>query len=198
LAGPVWRAGYHSNPVRSGSPLLSESRRTGYIGCMSQTTSTGTKRTGSPEPRSSLYDTDLYAWSLEQARLLKEGRLNEIDAENIAEEILDVGRTEYRVLESALRVLLTHIIKWDYQPERRTRSWENTIAIQRQHALRQLQKHPSLKARLDEAIAEAYADARLDASSQTDFDPGRFPERCPYDWDDIMGRDFTRAAGEAR
>ena len=85
--------------------------------------------TSTKRPRSApLYERDLYAWSLEQARLLKEGRLDEVDAENVAEEILDVGRNEYDKLESALSVLLMHMLKWDHQPEKRTRSWENTIA----------------------------------------------------------------------
>ena len=79
-----------------------------------------------PQALKPLYERDLYAWSQEQARLLKAGRLDEVDAENVAEEILDVGRNEYDKLESALRVLLTHMLKWDHQPERRSRSWENT------------------------------------------------------------------------
>ena len=95
----------------------------------------------------SLYQRDLYAWSQEQARLLKAGRLDEVDAENVAEEILDVGRNEYDKLESALRVLLTHMLKWDYQPEKRTRSWENTITEQRNRAEQQLSASRSEDAR---------------------------------------------------
>jgi hypothetical protein len=65
----------------------------------------------------SLYDQDVYAWSLEQVRLLRAGDFAAIDAENIAEEILDVGKTEYRILQSALLVLLMHMLKWDHQPD---------------------------------------------------------------------------------
>jgi len=137
-----------------------------------------------------LYERDLYAWSQEQARLLRAGRFSELDAENIAEEISDVGKTEYRVLESALRVLLVHMLKWDHQPERRSRSWASTIAIQRQHALRQLEENPSLKSRRDEAIGKAYSDARLIASGETDVDLATFPQPCPYDWDAITSRPF--------
>ena len=139
-----------------------------------------------------LYERDVYAWSLEQARLLREGRLNEVDAENVAEEILDVGRNEYDKLESALRVLLMHMLKWDLQPDKRTRSWENTIEIQRRHALRQLKENPSLKRRRTEAVSGAYEDARLLASSETDRDVDTFPETCPYDWDTILNRPFKR------
>jgi len=143
-------------------------------------------------PSTSQYRTDLYAWSQEQARLLRAGRLAEIDAENIAEEISDVGSNEYDKLESALRVLLAHMLKWDYQPERRSRSWENTIAEQRRRTLRQLRRNPSLKAELKEAVEEGYASGRLLASSETDMDLATFPEACPYDWDAILNRPLQR------
>jgi hypothetical protein len=165
---------------------------------MTQTTSTKPPSSGSPATGRCLYNSDLYAWSLEQARLLREGRLGEIDAENIAEEILDVGRTEYDKLESALRVLLMHMLKWDYQPDRRTRSWENTIREQRYRAERQLRENPSLKPRLDDAVREGYRSARLEASSETDMDLDRFPESCPYGWEEIIGRQFVRDRGGAR
>lgn len=145
-------------------------------------------KTAPPAP--SHYQRDPYAWSLEQARLLKERRLREIDADNIAEEILDVGRNEYDKLESALRVLLAHMLKWDHQPERRSRSWANTIAEQRYRVERQLRENPSLKARLEEAIEEAYRSGRLMASTETDIDPGRFPSACPYDWKTITDQPF--------
>jgi len=153
---------------------------------MSHATSTKRPRTAP------LYERDLYAWSQKQARLLREGRLDEVDAENVAEEIIDVGGVEYDKLESALCVLLMHMLKWDHQSDKRTRSWENTIMIQRSHVLRQLRKNPSLKTRLKEAVTAGYEDARLLASSETDLDPEKFPEECPYDWDTILNRTFKR------
>ena len=94
--------------------------------------------------------------------------------------------------KSALRVLLLHTLKWDHQPEKRTRSWENSVAIQRDHALRQLRKNPSLKSQTEEAVSEAYRDARRLASSETDKDLDAFPAECPYDWDTILNRPFKR------
>lgn len=143
-----------------------------------------------PPAMAPLHERDLYAWSQEQARLLLAGRLDEIDAENIAEEVLGVGRAEYRILESALRVLLTHMLKWDYQVDKRSRSWKATIAIQRRHALRQLEENPSLKARRDEAVENAYRDARKSAFSETGIRLETFPEACPYNWDAISQRLF--------
>lgn len=140
-----------------------------------------------PEP---LYKRDLHAWSLEQARLLRAGKLDQIDAENIAEEILDVGSNEFDKLESALRVLLMHMLKWDHQPERRSRSWANSIAEGRYRAQRQLRKNPSLKSHLDEALSEAFWSARLGASGEADLDLTVLPETCPYDWDTMLNRPF--------
>jgi hypothetical protein len=139
-----------------------------------------------------LHERDLYAWVQEQVDLLRAGRVSEIDAENIAEEILDVGRNEYDKLESALCILLAHMLKWDNQPEKRTRSWENTILEQRDRAEQQLRDNPSLRSRLGEAVRDGYRRGRLRASGETDLDLGRFAEVCPYDWDAIMKREFRR------
>lgn len=139
-----------------------------------------------------LYERDLYAWVQEQVKLLRAGRLDEIDAENIAEEISDVGSNEYDKLESALRVLLAHMLKWDHQPEKRTRSWENTIAEQRRRVRRQLRRNLSLKSEVDEAVGEGFASARLLASTETGFEVDRFPESCPYDWEMILDRPYKR------
>ena len=142
--------------------------------------------------RSSRYDEDVYAWAQAQAESLRAGRLDEIDAENVAEEILDVGRNEYDKLESALRVLLQHMLKWDFQPEKRSRSWANTIAEQRDRVDQQLQGNPSLKSRREEAMARAYRAGRLRASTETELEVEAFPEACPYDWDAILNRPFKR------
>jgi predicted nucleic acid-binding Zn-ribbon protein len=136
------------------------------------------------------YRGDLHAWAREQAALLRAGRIAEADAANIAEELDDVGDEQYDKLESALRVLLTHILKWDHQPERRGRSWEATIRTQRKHVAKVLRKNPSLKASLDEATAEAWNTARSDASGETNLPIGSFPEAIPYDWAAIMDRPF--------
>ena len=146
-----------------------------------------------PAPRRiAAYDNDLYAWSQEQAQLLRAGRFSEVDALNVAEEILDVGRNEYDKLESALTVLVTHMLKWDYQPERRSRSWEATIIEQRKRVERQLRDNPSLKSRREEAVRDSYELGRLRASAETDKDMADFPESCPYDWDAILHREFRR------
>ena len=134
------------------------------------------------------HDTDLYGWAVEQAALLRAGRVSESDLDNIAEEIDDVGSEQYDKLESALRVILTHLLKWDAQKDRRSRSWWASIRVQRNHVLRVLRRNPGLKARVDEAVTAAYEDARILASAQTRLAEGRFPRRCPFSFNEIMER----------
>jgi uncharacterized protein DUF29 len=136
-------------------------------------------------------ETDLYSWAVRQAELLRAGRLSEIDAEAIAEEIDDVGEEQYDKLESALRVLMLHLLKWDRQPSMRSRSWTLTIREQRRRAERQLRKNPGLKSRLDEALSEAYEDARDEASAETDLPLSVFPVRRPFEYAEIMERSIV-------
>jgi hypothetical protein len=134
------------------------------------------------------YDQDLYSWAMEQAALLRTGRTAEIDAANIAEELDDVGNEQYDKLESALRIILLHLLKWDHQPERRSRSWRASIVVQRNHVQRVLRKNPGLKPHIDEALGHAYTDALVMAGAQTQLDESLFPARCPYSWEQIMQR----------
>lgn len=134
------------------------------------------------------YDRDLYSWAVEQAALLRAGRIAEADVLNIAEEIDDVGNEQYSRLESALRIVLLHLLKWDHQPERRSRSWWASIRVQRNHVRRVLKKNPGLKPEVDGAIVEAYETARIEASAQTSLELEVFPLDCPYSWDEIMER----------
>jgi len=136
------------------------------------------------------YDTDLYGWAMEQAQRIREGAFETLDRENLAEEIESLGNEQFSKLESAYRVLLLHILKWDHQTEKRTRSWSLTIAEQRGRVRRVLAKNPSLKPRREEAMGDAYEDARYGAARETDLDLATFPETCPYSLDDIMERPF--------
>jgi hypothetical protein len=131
---------------------------------------------------------DLYSWAVRQASLLREGRLAEIDAAAIAEEIDDVGEEQYLRLESALRVLTAHLLKWDYQPDVRSRSSAITIREQRRRVSRQLRKNPGLKARLDEALRDAYEDARDEAAKETGLPTRTFPIENAFTFADLMER----------
>jgi predicted DNA-binding ribbon-helix-helix protein len=136
------------------------------------------------------YEDDLYTWAQEQVVLLRAGRLDEVDAENVAEELADVGRSEESKLDSILRVLVMHMLKWDQQPELRTPSWLHSIDEQRRRYAKLMRKNPGLKPRRDEALADMYPIARNWAASETHFDVSEFPETCPYSWDDLLNRPF--------
>jgi hypothetical protein len=133
-------------------------------------------------------EADLYSWAVHQSELLRAGRLDEIDSVAIAEEIDDVGSEEFHRLEAALRVSMLHVLKWDHQPGNRSRSWSLTIREQRKRVERQLRKNPGLKARLDEAMDDAYDDARLEAASETDLPLKVFPEIRPFAFAELMER----------
>ena len=135
------------------------------------------------------YEDDLYTWVNEQVELLRAGLLDEIDAENIAEELSDVGAEQYDKLESALEVLLMHMLKWDHQPERRSRSWSLTILEQRQRIAKPLRKIPG-SIPLSEAVEDGFALGRTRAAREMRVKLQSLPASCPYDWDAIMNRDF--------
>ena len=131
---------------------------------------------------------DLYSWARRQAELLRAGRLSEIDAVAIAEEIDDVGEEQYDKLESALRVLMLYLLKWNHQSGSRSRSWTLTIREQRRRVLRQLRKNPGLRSRLDEALGDAYEDARDEAAAETGLPMSVFPVQRAFDYPEIMDR----------
>jgi hypothetical protein len=140
------------------------------------------------EPASASYDRDFYTWSLEQARLLREGRGDALDRDNVAEEIESLGREQFNKLVSALRVLMLHMLKWDHQPELRSRSWALSIKAQRAELDDIMADSPGLKPRIGEAISRGYRKARLDAAKETELDENEFPATCPYDWEAIVSR----------
>jgi hypothetical protein len=129
---------------------------------------------------SDLYDRDFYAWSNEQAALLRAGDLSRADIANIAEEIETLGRSEKRELVSRLTVLLQHLLKWRFQPSLRGRSWELSIDNARDAILDHLADNPSLKAKLTEAMAAGYRTARRQAAVETGIDLTTFPVDCPW------------------
>lgn len=136
------------------------------------------------------YETDFYTWTQEQSALLKAGQFSELDLDNLVEEIESMGRSEKRALESRLTVLLQHLLKWQYQPVRRGRSWQLTIKIQRMEFLKVLRDNPGLKPGLDQVLVDAYVSAVIKAAQETGLDESVFPEHCPWELADIIRQDF--------
>ncbi len=144
------------------------------------------------EPAGADYERDFYSWLMEQARHLREGRVDALDRDNLAEEIESLGREQFNKLVSALRVLMAHMLKWDHQPSLRSRSWVLTIEEQRIEIADVLSDNPGLKARIAEAITRAYRRARIEAARETGLDEAQFPATCPYSFDDVTTRSFAR------
>lgn len=137
------------------------------------------------------YARDLYRWSQEQARAIRDGRWNAIDRENVAEEIESVGKNEFDRLVGALRTLMLHVLMWDRQTESRTRSRMFSIKHQRNEIDDLLKDSPSLRLRLAQAIERGYRQARIDALLETELDDDAFPATCPYSFDDLTARRFS-------
>jgi hypothetical protein len=138
------------------------------------------------------YEADIVAWANQQARLIRQKQFDLLDLEHIAEEIEDVGKSEQRELASRMSVLLAHLLKWEYQPERRGSSWRETIETQRERLERRLRKTPSLKAALKDPdwMADAWDDAVDLAIHQTGLARKVFPRFCPWPVERVMAQDF--------
>jgi hypothetical protein len=124
------------------------------------------KEAAPAESPSSLYERDYYGWIQRNVHAIREGRVQEVDWANIAEELEAMGRSEESALESHLANLLVHLLKWRYQPSKRTGSWEASIENSRDRIVRLLQRSPSLKSKIDEAFHTAYRLARRDAGGE--------------------------------
>ncbi|QKE40481.1 MAG: DUF29 domain-containing protein [Ferrovum myxofaciens] len=133
------------------------------------------------------YDTDIIAWSNEQSALLRARRFSELDIEHISDEVEDVGKSEQRELAHRIALLLTHLLKWKYQPERRGASWDSTIRTQRIAIESRLRKTPSLKASIEDADwwTDPWADAVRAFFSETNLDM-ELPDVCPWSFESIM------------
>ena len=110
-----------------------------------------------------LYEQDFYTWTQTTAALIRAGKWTDIDPESLAEEVESLGKSQHRELASRLDVLLMHLFKWRYQPERRQsgQSWRSTIRTQRRELRRLLMQNPGLQPLVALTIADSYAEACL-------------------------------------
>lgn len=136
------------------------------------------------------HDTDFYGWTLEQAELIKSKRLDEVDFEHLLEELESMGASEKRELLNRLGVLLAHLLKWQYEPDRRGRSWVNTIREQRRMIPLHLKQNPSLKGKLEEFMEDGYGLGRGIASDETGLPESTFPHDCPWVFEQILNSEF--------
>jgi hypothetical protein len=136
------------------------------------------------------YDTDFYAWAQQQAEALRAKDWAALDVEHLAEEVDDLRNTERRAVRSQLRLILSHLLKWVYQPARRTDSWRSTIANGRVLVQEDLEDLPSLAPELEALAAWAYPWARRDVAQETGLPLATFPEVCPWPVAQVLAEDF--------
>jgi Domain of unknown function DUF29 len=140
--------------------------------------------------RPSLYERDFCLWVEEQAGLLRQGELERLDIANLVEEIEDLGIGEKKAIKSNLVVVLLHLLKHQFQPRRRSRSWRASILEHRQPLRDDLRTSPSLRGHAQAVFEEAYADARAREGTETGLAARTFPAASPYTLDQTLDPDF--------
>ena len=141
-----------------------------------------------PEP--SLYERDFQAWLQDQAEKLRARSHSDLDWDNLAEEVESVGRSQKTEVRKRLGVLIQHLLKWEFQPERRGESWLTTITEQRLHIEGAIEDSPSLKNYPEEALNWTYRWAIRHAAREIGPDPRRLPQVAPYSAAEAMDEDF--------
>ncbi len=145
---------------------------------------------GAPLFKSSQDESDYHDWLVAQAAHLRAHSFAELDAETIAEELEDMGRSERRAVESHLKNLLLHLLKWSTQTKRRSRSWRDSIDTARDALFDLLDDSPSLRSQLAEFVERQYPRARRSAANQTGLVETKFPLRCPFLVHQILDPEF--------
>src|SRR5918996_2838608 len=140
--------------------------------------------------RPSLYERDFCLWLEQQAGLLREGRSSELDVANLLEEIESMGRKDKKAIKSNLVIVLLHLLKHEFQPKRRSRSWLDSILEHRQRPRDDLAESPSLRGPLEGVYPDAYADARARAITQTGLSERAFPQTSPYTLEQALDPQF--------
>ncbi len=144
------------------------------------------------------YEKDFYAWLEHNIKLLRQRKIAEIDIENLIEELESMGKRDKREMVSRVIVLISHLLKWQYQLKQLTElwqthqggSWNASITEQRIQLHKQLQDSPSLKSYLPIAVTEAYPDAIKLAIKETRLPLSTFPKTCPYTIEQLLDQDF--------
>lgn len=137
-----------------------------------------------------LYQTDYLQWISTTAEKLRSRDYETVDWDNLIEEIEDMGRSERRSLKSNLIVVLVHLLKWQFQPEHRSGSWEGSIVEHRRRIREALEESPSLRPYVEGIFSECYKNAVKQAKAETGLPLAAFPEQCPYELTTVMDDEF--------
>jgi hypothetical protein len=142
------------------------------------------------EINTSLYNQDFNLWLETTSQLLKQRQFNALDIENLVEEIEGMGKSQKNALKSNLRVVLMHLLKYKYQPEKRSNSWLYSIFEHRTRLQDTLEDSPSLKPYLQQVFGKCYQDARKEASLETGLPLSLFPDKSPFTDEETLDSDY--------
>lgn len=135
---------------------------------------------------STIYEQDLVLWAKTTAQLLREQRWEAIDLPHLIEEVEDLGKSERSAIGSQMERIMVHLLKWEYQPQRRSDSWLDSINDGRSQIRRKIEDSPSLWNYPEEILEKEYTRARREASRQTGLALNIFPESCPFAIDQVL------------
>ena len=141
-------------------------------------------------PTAKLYDRDFYLWLQETAQSLRNGEFDRLDIENLVEEIESMGRSEKRSVKSNLEIVLIHLLKYKYQPERRSNSWRLTLFEHRDRLEAEFLDSPSLRPYLPNMFKDCYRSARKKASIETGLPIATFPPDSPFTSEQALDEDY--------
>ena len=136
------------------------------------------------------YEDDFEQWCYEQAELLRQRRFAELDLPNVIEELEDMGKEQRRALSSSYRILIAHLLKWQFQPQLRSRSWEQTIDRERDNIIDREKMNPSLGKDAKRLVEEVYRRAIREAAKETELPRNTFPFDCPYSMEQLRDPDW--------
>lgn len=151
-----------------------------------------------PSAETSLYDTDFHDWILTTVTLLRQRRFADIDLEHLVEELEDMAKRERRALKSHIRNVILHLLKWRYQPDKRSSSWRQSIRNGRIEIHELLRDSPSLASQVSLMLEEGYPAARADAIDETGLSEHLLPEQCPFTAEQIQDSQFWPEAESYR
>jgi hypothetical protein len=143
-----------------------------------------------PTSHSQIYEQDFALWLAQTVQLLHDRNFSDLDIDNLVEEIETMGRSDRHRLKSNLKIVLIHLLKYKYQPEKRTNSWIYTLVEHRQRLNEQFKDSPSLRKYSIEEFADTYLAARKLASIETGMAIAFFPMESPFTLEQTLDEDY--------
>ncbi len=137
-----------------------------------------------------LYEQDFYAWTQQQMILIKNEQYNQLDIQHLYEELEGLGASQHKEARNRLKILLTHLLKWKFQPDYRCNSWKFTIKTQRRDLKEHLENNSSLKHYLNDYLISSYESSRDKSHEETGIFLDNFPIKCPWTIEQILDDEF--------